>query len=225
MRTQRVFFIVRKLFAILLRTTYMKHPFELPALPYDASALEPHIDALTMETHHGKHHATYVAKLNEAVSKHPEIFDVSLESMLADLSTVPEDIRTAVRNHGGGHLNHSLFWTMMGPNKGGDPQGDLAQSISSTWGDLAAFRGEFETKATTLFGSGWVWLVKDSAGALKIIQTSNQDSPISVGLTPILAVDVWEHAYYLKYRQARVDYVKAWWNVVDWNAAQERFIK
>ena len=203
----------------------MKHPFELPPLPYPVSALEPHIDASTMEVHHDKHHATYVAKLNEAVAKHPEIQNIELEEMLANLSSVPEDIRVAVRNHGGGHMNHSLFWLMMGHGKGGDPKGKLSEAVLSKWADLAAFRSEFETKAATLFGSGWVWLVKDSAGVLQIIQTSNQDSPVSLGFVPILTVDVWEHAYYLKYRNLRADYVKAWWNVVDWDAAEEKFMK
>lgn len=203
----------------------MKYPFELPPLPYDKSALEPYIDAATMETHHDKHHATYVAKLNEAVAKHPEISDLALEEMLQDLSQVPEDIRTAVRNHGGGHLNHSLFWTMMGPGKGKEPESELASAIAKTWGDIATFRSEFEAKAATLFGSGWVWLVEDPTHSLGIITTANQDSPISQGFSPILTVDVWEHAYYLKYRQARADYVKAWWNIVDWTAAENRFNK
>lgn len=202
----------------------MKYPFELPSLPYAFEALEPHIDATTMQIHHGKHHATYVAKLNEAIVKHPEIQDMELSRMLANLQDVPEDIRGAVRNHGGGHLNHSLFWTMMGPDAGGDPSGNLAQKISEQWGGGDAFRGEFEQKAATLFGSGWVWLVKNEQGELQIIQTMNQDTPISMRLLPIIGIDVWEHAYYLKYRNVRADYVKAWWNVVDWKKAEERFM-
>lgn len=190
---------------------------ELPKLPYGYDALEPFIDARTMELHHAKHHATYVAKLNEAIGKHPELEGKTAEELLKDLTAVPEDIRTAVRNHGGGHANHSLFWSIMGPNGAREPQGDIASKLAAAFGDFEVFKKEFSAAAVGIFGSGWAWLVEDGAGALKIMTTSNQDSPLSSDLRPVLTLDVWEHAYYLKYQNRRAEYIEAWWNVVDWN--------
>lgn len=191
----------------------------LPQLPYEFSALEPHIDAQTMELHYSKHHQTYVTKLNEALEKHPELADKPLEDLLRNLDQVPEDIRTAVRNHGGGHHNHSLFWTVMGPNSGGD--GSLAEALKQNFGDVETFTKKFTEAATGHFGSGWAWLVKEGS-ALKIITTPNQDSPLMQGLTPLLGLDVWEHAYYLKYQNRRPDYITAWWNVVNWGEIERR---
>jgi len=196
--------------------------YELPALPYAYDALEPYIDAKTMELHHTKHHQTYVTKLNEALEKHPEIADRPLEELLRDLDSVPEDIRTAVRNHGGGHMNHSFFWMIMGPGAGGDPTGAAHDAIAGAFGDFATFRQEFEKAATGVFGSGWAWLVKDGGGKLMVASTANQDSPLMKGQVPVLGLDVWEHAYYLKYQNKRPDYVGAWWNVVNWKAVEER---
>jgi Fe-Mn family superoxide dismutase len=196
-------------------------PFTLPELPYAYDALEPHIDARTMELHHSKHHQTYVDKLNAAVEKHPELFEKNIEDILRGLDSVPEDIRTAVRNHGGGHANHSLFWQIMAPNAGGEPTGDLAQAISSAFGDFATFQQKLTEAAIGQFGSGWGWLVK-TGDSLEIMATANQDSPLSHGKTPLLGVDVWEHAYYLTYQQKRADYVVAWWNVVNWEEVAKR---
>ncbi len=194
----------------------------LPSLPYDYNALEPHIDARTMEIHHGKHHQTYVNNLNAALEKHPELEDKSLEELIANLGVVPEDIHTAVRNNGGGHLNHSMFWTVMSPNGGGQPTGDLASAIDSAFGGFASFQEDFAKAGATRFGSGWAWLCVDN-GKLVVSSTPNQDNPISQGLKPILGLDVWEHAYYLNYQNRRPDYVKAWWNVVDWNQVANNF--
>lgn len=191
---------------------------QLPALPYANNALEPHIDAQTMEIHHDRHHNTYVTNLNAALDKHPELHDKSLEALIADLNAVPEDIRTAVRNNGGGHSNHSLFWTTIGPNAGGQPTGALAAAIDSELGGFDAFKQAFAAAATTRFGSGWAWLAVSKDGKLKVYSLPNQDSPIMEGDTPILGLDVWEHAYYLKYQNKRPDYIGAFWNVVDWNA-------
>jgi len=197
-------------------------PFTLPDLPYSYDALEPHIDAATMQIHHDKHHAAYIEKLNTALAGKDELKDKPIEEILADLSAVPEDIRTAVRNQGGGHANHSFFWTLMGPNTGGEPSGTLGTAIKKDWKNFAAFQEEFEKAAVGQFGSGWAWLVvKD--GTLKIMSTPNQDSPISSGLTPVIGLDVWEHAYYLKYQNKRPDYIKAWWNVVNWEQAENNF--
>ena len=197
--------------------------FELPPLPYPPDALEPHIDAQTMEIHHGRHHQTYVNNLNGAIEKHPDLGDQSVEQLLGDLNAVPEDIRTVVRNNGGGHANHSLFWQIMGPNAGGEPKGRLADAIKSSFGDFAGFKDTLSKAAIGQFGSGWGWLVKDSGGKLSVIARPNQDSPLMDGLTPILGVDVWEHAYYLKYQNKRPDYVAAWWNTVNWDAVAHRF--
>lgn len=195
--------------------------YEVPTLTYAFDALEPHIDAQTMEIHHDKHHAAYVAKLNAAVEKHPELASKTVEELIADLSAVSEDIRTAVRNHGGGHANHTLFWSIMGPN-GGSPEGELAEAITSTFGSLETLQERFNDAGATQFGSGWAWLVL-ADGKLEVLSTANQDSPLSDGKTPILGNDVWEHAYYLKYQNQRPAYLKAWWNVVDWKAVAKRY--
>jgi Fe-Mn family superoxide dismutase len=193
----------------------------LPALPYDFGALEPHIDTQTMQIHHGKHHQAYVNNLNAALDKHPDLHKKTLDELLRNINLVPEDIRTAVRNNAGGHHNHSLFWTIMGPKAGGEPTGTLADALKKTFGDFAKFKEAVGTAATTRFGSGWAWLVL-SGGKLEVYSTANQDSPLMEGKTPILGLDVWEHAYYLKYQNRRPDYVNAWWNVVDWDAVARR---
>lgn len=198
-------------------------PFELPKLPYAYDALEPHIDARTMDIHYNKHHQTYVNNLNAAIEKHPELGGKSVEELVADLSAVPEDIRTAVRNNGGGHLNHSLFWPLMAPNAGGSPSGDLAAAIDKAFGSLDAFKAEFAKAAAGRFGSGWAWLVVGKDGNLAITSTPNQDNPISEGLKPVLGLDVWEHAYYLNYQNRRPDYISAWWNVVNWEQAASNY--
>lgn len=196
--------------------------FNLPDLPYDFGALEPHIDARTMEIHHDKHHAAYVNNLNAAIEKHPDLSDWSLEKLLTDINSVPEDIRGAVRNHGGGHANHSLFWEIMSPNGGGEPSGDLADAINSTFGSFNDFKEKLSAAAGSQFGSGWGWLTVDG-GSLQVESSANQDNPLMHGRTPILGVDVWEHAYYLKYQNVRPDYIKAWWNTVNWDAVTSRY--
>jgi superoxide dismutase, Fe-Mn family len=196
--------------------------FQLNPLPYAYDALEPYIDTRTMQIHHDKHHAAYVTNLNAALEKHPELSGKSLESLLMDLNSVPEDIRTAVRNHGGGTWNHDLFWQVMAPKAGGEPKGELATAINSVFGGFVSFKSEFEKAAMGRFGSGWAWLVKKSSG-LAVISTGNQDTPISDGLIPLLALDVWEHAYYLKYENRRVEYVGNWWNVVNWDEVSRRY--
>ncbi len=193
----------------------------LPDLPYAHDALEPHIDARTMEIHHGKHHAGYVAKLNAALEGHDALLAKSVEDLLGGIDSVPEGIRGAVRNNGGGHANHSLFWSILSPNGGGSPSGDLGASIDSAFGSFDAFKEEFSNAAATRFGSGWAWLVV-SGGKLKVYSTANQDSPLMQGDTPVLGLDVWEHAYYLNYQNRRPDYISAFWNVVDWNAVAAR---
>jgi superoxide dismutase, Fe-Mn family len=194
----------------------------LPALPYAFDALEPHIDARTMEIHHGKHHQAYVTNLNAALDKAPELADASLEQLLGDLSKVPESIRGAVRNNGGGHWNHALFWTLMAPNGGGEPNGDLTAAITSAFGSFSTFREQFQAAAMSRFGSGWAWLISDN-GTLSIMSTPNQDNPLMEGKTAILGLDVWEHAYYLHYQNRRADYVGAWWNVVNWGEVGKHF--
>lgn len=196
--------------------------FQLNPLPYAYDALEPYIDAATMQVHHDKHHAAYVNNLNAALEKHPELGGRPLEELLADLNAVPEDIRLVVRNHGGGTWNHDLFWQVMAPKAGGAPQGDLAKAIEAAFGSLDNFKAEFEKAANGRFGSGWAWLVKQGSD-LSIVSTPNQDNPLSDGLTPILGLDVWEHAYYLKYQNRRPEYVGNWWNVVNWDEVARRF--
>ena len=191
-------------------------PHQLPKLPYGYDALEPHIDARTMEIHYTKHHQTYINNLNAALEKHPELADKSVEDLIKDLNAIPEDIRTAVRNNGGGHANHSLFWTIMGPKGGGEPTGELAEAVKSTLGGFDSFKDQFSKAAAGRFGSGWAWLSVDGKGKLTVTSTPNQDNPLSEGLTPILGLDVWEHAYYLHYQNRRPDYIAAWWNVVNW---------
>ncbi len=189
----------------------------LPPLPYDYNALEPHIDARTMEIHHTKHHQAYIDKLNAALDQHPELKEKSLEDLLKNLDQVPEDIRTIVRNNGGGHLNHSMFWKMMGTNAGGAPTGEIAEKITSKFGSFDQFKETFANAGITRFGSGWAWLSLDQSGELQVHSTANQDNPIMEGMKPLLGVDVWEHAYYLNYQNRRPDYLNAWWNVVNWN--------
>lgn len=195
---------------------------ELPKLPYAYDALEPHIDARTMEIHHTKHHNTYVTKLNEAIAGNSELEAKSLEELLTNLDAVPEAVRTAVRNNGGGHFNHTLFWEIMGPNAGGAPTGELAEAITKAFGSFDAFKEQFSAAAAGRFGSGWAWLVVNN-GALEVTSTPNQDTPISEGKTPILGLDVWEHAYYLKFQNKRPDYIAAFWNVVNWDEVAKRY--
>ena len=198
-------------------------PFTLPPLPYPTNALEPHIDAQTMEIHHGKHHAAYVNNLNAALEKAPELQGKSLDDLLKNLNAVPESIRTAVRNNGGGHWNHSMFWQIMSPNGGGAPTGKLADAINKAFGDFEKFKEQFNAAGGARFGSGWAWLLNDG-GKLSIVSTPNQDNPIMDGkAAPILGLDVGEHAYYLKYQNRRPDYMKAWWNVVNWPEVAKRF--
>ncbi len=196
--------------------------FELPKLPYAYDALEPHIDARTMEIHHTKHHNTYITNLNGAIEKTPELAGKSLEELLSNLNAVPEGVRMVVRNHGGGTFNHNLFWEIMGPNAGGSPKGELAKAVDSAFTSFDNFKTEYEKAANGRFGSGWAWLVRKSTG-LAIVSTANQDSPLSEGLVPLMGIDVWEHAYYLKYQNRRAEYVTAWWNVVNWDAVASRF--
>ncbi|GIL11913.1 MAG: superoxide dismutase [Chloroflexota bacterium] len=196
--------------------------FELPNLPYAFNALEPHIDARTMEIHHGKHHAAYTTNLNKALEKYPDLQSKSIEELLGSLDSIPEDIRTTVRNNGGGYANHNLFWLIMAPNAGGEPTGDLAAAINSAFGSFAAFKEQFSAAAMGRFGSGWAWLVA-GAGGLSITSTPNQDTPLMEGKMPILGLDVWEHAYYLNYQNRRADYVAAWWNVVNWAEVARRY--
>jgi len=198
-------------------------PFELPKLAYAYDALEPHIDARTMEIHHSKHHQAYTNNLNAALEKHPELADKMIGELLKDLNSVPDDIRGAVRNNGGGYKNHKIFWSIMSPEGGGDPSGSLAEAINIAFGDFASFKDAFAKAAATQFGSGWAWLCKDSDGKLSVVATANQDNPMSQGLTPLMGIDVWEHAYYLNYQNRRPDYVSAWWNVVNWEEVSRRF--
>ena len=196
----------------------------LPSLPYAFDALEPHIDARTMEIHHGKHHAGYVAKLNAALEGHSDLASKSIEDLMRGFAGLPESIKGAVRNNGGGHANHSLFWSVMSPAGGGAPSGKLAEAINATFGSLDAFKSAFSDAAGTRFGSGWAWLVADASGALKVYSTANQDSPYMEGHTPILGIDVWEHAYYLNYQNRRPDYIGAFWNVINWDAVAANFV-
>jgi Fe-Mn family superoxide dismutase len=197
--------------------------FTLPPLPYPADALEPHIDKMTMEIHHGKHHSAYVTNLNKALESASNLAGKSLEELLANnCAIVPENIRTAVRNNAGGHANHSFFWPIMGANAGGQPTGEIASVIQSNFGSFDNFKEKFNAAAAGRFGSGWAWLVKDGSGKFEITSTANQDSPLMEGKKPILGLDVWEHAYYLKYQNRRPDYIAAWWNVVNWNEVNKQ---
>jgi len=195
----------------------MAYPFKLPELGYAYNALEPHIDAQTMEIHHSKHHAAYTNNLNAALEKHPDLHGREAEDLIRNLLSVPEDIRTAVRNNGGGFINHNLFWQIMQPGGSNKPTGKLASEIDSAFGSFDALKEAVAKAGTTRFGSGWAWLVVDAGGKLQVTSTPNQDNPISDGLTPLLGLDVWEHAYYLKYQNKRPDYITAWWNVVNWD--------
>ena len=196
---------------------------ELPPLPYAHDALEPHIDTQTMQIHHGKHHAAYVTNLNKALESAPELANKSAEELIKDLSAVPDAIRTAVRNNAGGHVNHTFFWKLMGPNAGGEPTGALADDIKAAFGSFDEFKTKFQAAGVGRFGSGWAWLVVGKDGKLAITSTPNQDSPLMDGLKPVLGCDVWEHAYYLKYQNRRPDYLAAWWNVVNWAAVAENY--
>jgi Fe-Mn family superoxide dismutase len=197
--------------------------FELPPLPYDYSALEPHIDAKTMQLHHDLHHGAYVKNANAALEKHPNLQSKSVEELLRDLNAVPEDIRTAIRNNGGGHMNHSMFWKIMKPQGGGEPTGAIAEIIKKTFGSIKDFQTRFNDAGAKQFGSGWVWLAgKPASGEVQLLTTANQDNPISQGLYPIMGNDVWEHAYYLKYNNRRAEYLQAWWNVVNWDEVNKR---
>jgi superoxide dismutase, Fe-Mn family len=198
-------------------------PYQLAPLPYAYDALEPHIDARTMEIHYTKHHQAYVNNVNAALEPHPDLLKKPVEALVADLNSVPEAVRTAVRNNGGGHANHTLFWTLMGPGKGGEPGGALGKAMAATFGEFAAFKDTFAKAAMGRFGSGWAWLVTDKSGKLQVVSTANQDSPLSDGAKPLLALDVWEHAYYLNYQNRRADYVAAWWNVVNWQQVAALF--
>ena len=198
-------------------------PFTLPALPYAPEALEPHVDTQTMQIHHGKHHQAYVTNLNAAVEKAPELAAWSLEQLCRDIAKVPESVRTAVRNNGGGHWNHSLFWELMAPNAGGAPTGAVAKAIDAAFGDFAKFRDAFKAAAVGRFGSGWAWLVAAKDGTVTIESSPNQDNPLMEGRHAILGLDVWEHAYYLRYQNRRPDYIDAWWNVVNWGAVAARY--
>ncbi|BBM69117.1 superoxide dismutase [Rhodothermus marinus] len=197
--------------------------FTLPPLPYPYDALEPYVDAQTMEIHYTKHHQGYVNNLNKALEGYPELQNKSIEELLRGINEIPEAIRTAVRNNGGGHANHSLFWTIMKPNGGGEPTGELAEAIKATFGSFEAFKEKFSATAAGHFGSGWAWLVVDENGKLQVYSTPNQDSPYMQGHTPILGLDVWEHAYYLKYQNRRAEYIQNWWNVVNWDQVAQYY--
>ena len=196
---------------------------EVPPLPYDYAALEPYIDSQTMHLHHDKHHVAYVSNLNAALEKAPELQKLSAEELVKGLANVPEAIRTAVRNNAGGHVNHTMFWTIMAPNAGGEPSGAIAEAIKDTFGDFNSFKEKFNDAGLKQFGSGWIWLVRDRGGKLLVMATPNQDSPLSQDFWPIMGNDVWEHAYYLKYQNRRADYLKEWWNVVNWAEVNQRF--
>jgi superoxide dismutase, Fe-Mn family len=197
--------------------------FTLPPLPYDYNALEPYIDAQTMQLHHDKHHAAYVTNLNKALEKYPELKDKTLEALVKTPDQIPEDIRGVVRNNGGGHYNHSMFWSIMSPKGGGKPNGKLAAAINSSFGDFEKFQQAFEAAGASRFGSGWVWLIKTAQGKLEITTTPNQDTPLAEDAFPVMGNDMWEHAYYLKYQNRRPEYLKAWWNVVNWTEIGKRF--
>ena len=204
--------------------------YELPSLAYPNNALEPHVDARTMEIHHDKHHQAYLTNANHALKDHADLLAKPVTELIADLTVVPEAIRTAVRNNAGGHANHTFFWTIMGPNAGGEPKGKLAEAIKAKFGNFDAFKEAFEKAGATRFGSGWAWLVVNNAGELEVVSTANQDSPLmgkavaGVEGTPVIGCDVWEHAYYLNYQNRRPDYLKAWWNTVNWDQAEKNYL-
>jgi Fe-Mn family superoxide dismutase len=198
-------------------------PFTLPSLPYAFGALEPHIDTQTMQIHHGKHHQTYVNNLNAAIEKAPELANKTIEELMRGIDAAPESVRSAVRNNGGGHWNHSMFWQIMGPNAGGEPSGKVADAIKTAFGGFDTFKEQWSAAGVARFGSGWVWLLNDG-GKLSINSTPNQDNPLMEGKTPVLGLDVWEHAYYLRYQNRRPDYISAWWNVVNWDEVSKRFV-
>lgn len=197
--------------------------FELPPLPYSNDALEPYIDAQTMQIHHDNHHGTYVSKLNAALESHADLQNKSIDELIRSLNTLPDGVKTAVRNNGGGHFNHTIFWTLMAPNAGGEPNGAIAQAINETFGDFENFKQRFNDAGAGQFGSGFVWLVRTADGKLDVVSTPNQDNPLTEGHFPIMGNDVWEHAYYLKYQNRRAEYLKQWWNVVNWNEVNNRF--
>lgn len=197
--------------------------FSLPQLPYAYGALEPYIDARTMEIHYTKHHQAYVDNLNKALESYPDLQQKTLSELLTNLAALPDAIRTAVRNNGGGHANHTLFWTLMKAKGGGEPQGKLAQAVTKKFGSFAAFQNEFNTAAKTRFGSGWAWLIVNKKGDLEVVSSANQDTPVFEGARPVIGLDVWEHAYYLQYQNRRPDYINAWWHVVNWETAYENF--
>jgi superoxide dismutase, Fe-Mn family len=199
--------------------------FEMIALPYPYEALEPYIDAKTVEIHYSKHHATYLTNLKAALDKHPELSSLSIEAILSDLNRIPEDVRTAVRNNGGGYYNHNIYWAIMGQNQGGDPKGKLGDAIRSAFGSFASLKEQIEKAGLGRFGSGWAWLSKKQDGSLTIHSTPNQDTPLAEGLFPIIGVDVWEHAYYLKYQNRRAEYLTNWWNLVNWEEAERRYLQ
>lgn len=229
LKSKRILILLLMMSMLLLQQNFVtiaakpRGPFSLPELPYKYSALSPYIDSKTMKIHHQKHHGGYVEKLNEAINKYPELRNKSIEYLLSNLNSLPKDIQESVRNNGGGHYNHSLFWTIMAKNKGGEPKGSLREHIDKDFGSLESFKDEFKSAATKRFGSGWVWLVKDNKNKLRILSTPNQDTPIMVGIEPIMGLDVWEHAYYLKYQNQRGEYVDNWWNVVNWNEVEKRY--
>mgnify|MGYP001110810445 CR=1 FL=1 len=197
--------------------------YELPPLPYPKDALEPNIDAQTMEIHHDKHHAAYVTNLNKAIAGKADLEKKSIEDLISNMNAVPEDIRTAVRNNGGGHANHTFFWRIMGPKAGGAPTGKLAEDINSTFGSFDAFKEKFEAAGLARFGSGWAWLIVNKSGKLEVVSTPNQDNPLMDGNKPVLGCDVWEHAYYLKYQNKRGDYLKSWWNTINWSEVNKNY--
>lgn len=197
--------------------------FEMLPLPYAYDALEPWIDAKTVEVHYSKHHATYLNNLNAALEKHPELGNLSIEKILSDLNQIPEDIRTVVRNNGGGYYNHNIYWAIMGPKLGGEPGNSLGQAIRTTFGSFASFKEQIEKAGLGRFGSGWAWLSKKSDGSLVVHSTPNQDTPLAEGMVPVIGVDVWEHAYYLKYQNRRAEYLSNWWNLVNWEEAERRY--
>jgi superoxide dismutase, Fe-Mn family len=211
------------LFTLFTKQETIMAKYELPPLPYAYEALEPHIDTQTMQIHHDKHHAAYVNNLNAALEATPELTEKSPEALISDMNAIPEGARGAVRNNGGGHVNHTMFWQILGPNAGGEPTGELADAIRSTFGDFATFKTQFNDAAMKRFGSGWAWLVVDGSGALKISSTANQDNPLMEGQQPVFGVDVWEHSYYLKYQNRRADYLAAIWNVLNWEEIGRRY--